>query len=345
MEINTLQHEGTISKIEVSNILKRVLLLNASPQKLFPTGEDIWPKLLSRQLQDYLDENRIKIIKYVSEKYQKAVGFGRQGKINFAYQFIFEAEQMSTALVSDDALIVSVFGLPARAYLFYREAKYENALEKTIEAMEVDQGLELRGYSLFHFHRIQQLHNICRVYFKTKPLSEAAALANELLKYLMLGKKITSFTGLWDVHFLENAPQQLRSALIVQVFNEVHSYFIRVSNAQNSKSFMFRSLFEGLNGNFDAITESDDILKKWLELKELECAQQYNQYFIRAMEFLEQGDVRFDYYKYHVVIDMIGILLRQVDLADDDALLTALRGYANTKLYRKEFFISSIVSA
>ena len=148
----------------LEEIHNRVSELDYSTKSNSVSGAGVWTSLFSKSLDENIPKDRIRVVKYLTARYQKVVAEARRNKINLSQQFLKEIEQTKVDLSNEEEQLVKVFALPAKAYLFYKQSLYNDALKATIDTTIIDEHLEECGFPILHYHRIQQLQNICRIY-------------------------------------------------------------------------------------------------------------------------------------------------------------------------------------
>ena len=110
----------------------------------------------------------------------------------------------------------------ARAYLDYREGKFEQAQARTHAAMRADLMLEQDGaFGMLELHRIQAAHNLVRIGLRAGEPLRALSLAGNILGYLEGHLAVLPVHEDWRQRWLEQTPCILRRRMIAQVTDEV----------------------------------------------------------------------------------------------------------------------------
>ena len=110
----------------------------------------------------------------------------------------------------------------ARAYLDYREGRFEQARARTYAAMSADSRLEQDGaYGMLELHRIQAAHNLMRIDLRAGEPLRALSLAGNILGYLEGYLAVLPVHRDWRQRWLAQTPYVLRRRMIAQVTDEV----------------------------------------------------------------------------------------------------------------------------
>ncbi|MBS1506535.1 MAG: hypothetical protein JSS79_07815 [Bacteroidetes bacterium] len=313
--------------MDIAQLYKSIVDLDTSPNIDLVSAEGIWSKILTDQMNERNNAEKVRWIKFLIGKYQNIVAEARKGRIHLAWQLATEADRMVSGLNDEEGLLVIAFALPAKAYLYYKELLYEKALLTTREALTVGEKLEGYGYSIFHYHRIQQMHNVCRVLFRRNELAEAMTASNETLRYIMIKDQPNSFPGRWNDELLDIVPRELKSAMIMQVIHEVHLIWDRLSNTEPDRKNNFEAIFGGLIDNFTPYTRDEHSIHRWLLIKRFYYKNNYNSFCDEALLFLKQEPKYFDFFKQSLVNDIVNAI-------KDHQIEEALNVYSSTKLTR-----------
>lgn len=155
------------------------------------------------------------VINAISDKYFQGLLLIRKYRLKEAYQLFEQAdtELNLKQLLPQSINFINSFALPAKAYLCYKINEFQFAKSYLIETIKVDEGLENDGFSILHYHRIQQLHNLSRMSFKKSENQEALEIAKEIIDYLCLGYS-PKLIGQWNSEVLHKHPISLRSAML-----------------------------------------------------------------------------------------------------------------------------------
>jgi hypothetical protein len=302
---------------------------------------ELFTALVARKIQN---SERVKRLNFITSKYDLMISEARKNKLHLAKQLLKEVESIPRVYFSEEEnLFLNCFAFPANAYLKYKQSMFEEALTGLFDTLKMDELLEGYGYNLLQYHRVQQLHNICRIYFRTRQFDKAVFSSNELLRYLMLNEQPTSFPGSWKINLLDLAPAQFRSAMIFQVLEEAHFNSIIMSNKNFEGQMEIHSrMFSNLD-NFSPQTKDDESIKMWLSIKSLLHCGDYNDFISNAITFLLNESSKFDSLKHSLVNDILYVLslIDRDDIRNE--LINILNQYLNEKLKLERNLIPVIV--
>jgi hypothetical protein len=186
------------------------------------TDEFIFQKGLDIVI-DKVCSNKISFAFY-SSSYQNALKEARHNNLQNAQNAIDRAKKhINLDLLSDHELkIYSIISNPVEAYLNYKKADYEASILNTTNVIRIDGFLESE-YPILFFHKIQQLHNVARIYCKTKQYEKASHIINLLFTCIICDTSIEWSGFLFDVKLFDEN-DTLRYLMGYQVFLESISY-------------------------------------------------------------------------------------------------------------------------
>jgi hypothetical protein len=201
--------------------------------------------LFQKGLNDIIDKVCLDKISFTfyHTSYKNALKEARNNKLNSAQGLIDRAKKhIDLNLLSDHELkIYSIVSTPVAAYIDYKNSDYENSIFNTMEAIRIDGDLELE-YPILFFHKLQQLHNICRVYCKTHQYKKASNIINSLFTCIVCDTSIEWSGFLFDVK-LFNKNDALRYLMGYQIFLECMNYISFIEDEALKMNF-FEECFD-----------------------------------------------------------------------------------------------------
>ncbi|AUP81389.1 radical SAM/SPASM domain-containing protein [Flavivirga eckloniae] len=155
-----------------------------------------------------------------------------------------EKKLAASKLNDNEVKVIDMSSLPLKAYYYYKIEDYEQALYLTNGSI-LNDDFFLEKYPFLYGHKVQQIHNIIRIYFKQEKFKEACLLNNDILNHLILGNKVTYEVGYWyDSYKIENSPEMIN--MIYQIFSETLSVITNLSNNGEKERELFQTAFKGL---------------------------------------------------------------------------------------------------
>jgi hypothetical protein len=333
-----------IEPLDLKTYIDLAKRLDYSHQDNSKQSSIIWYELFTAMVTKKINGEKAKKLNFITNRYNQMISEARKNKLHLAKQLLKEVESIPRVYFNEEEnLFLNSFAFPANAYLKYKQSMFEEALTGLFDTLKMDELLEDYGYDLLQYHRVQQLHNICRIYFRTGHFEKAVFSSNELLRYLMLNEQPTSFPGSWKINLLDLAPAQFRSAMIFQVLEEAHFNSIIMSNKNFASQMEIHSrLFSNLD-NFIPQTKDDESIKMWLSIKSLLYLEDYNNFMSNSITFLLNEPNKYDSLKHSMVKDILYVL-SLIDMDDiRDELISIFNQYLTKKLKSERNLVPVIV--
>ncbi|PZU19369.1 hypothetical protein [Chryseobacterium geocarposphaerae] len=156
------------------------------------------------------------------ENYSGALKESRSGNILAAEALISRAKKYidKSVLSKEENKLYDLICTPVDAYLFYKKKDYVTAIKMTKETMILDSYFE-EQFPIVFYHKIQQMQNISRIYFREQKINEALEVLKLIFSLLINKTEITYFDVHYHPSFLERNNEGLRKSMIYDVFNEL----------------------------------------------------------------------------------------------------------------------------
>ena len=71
-----------------------------------------------------------------------------------------------------------------------------------------------------HMHKIQQMHNLSRIYFNVRKYDEWFNTVIQTLNYLLVGDEPSNYSSVWNYKVCSEVDQVLLKRMITQILNE-----------------------------------------------------------------------------------------------------------------------------
>ncbi|SDG75503.1 hypothetical protein SAMN04488062_10232 [Flavobacterium omnivorum] len=197
--------------------------------------------------------------------YNNALNEARKNNLKLAERNIKKAKSNVdfTDFGKDEINIFNLLAFTVDAYMLYKKDDFRGSIMKTIEVMELDNIYE-KQFSFIYFHKIQQLHNISRVYLKCNEFKKFTHTIDILLQNLLLNRSVNFENQTFeskDVNFYLD----LRILMTYQVFFEV-IHFIE-KNTENER-LHFNECFKAIIDNTDEFIFDELIgVFQWVAIK------------------------------------------------------------------------------
>jgi|GEM_PF-2457874 len=121
--------------------------------------------------------------------FMKGLNHSKSGSITLAKYYFEQGERYEKTLAKDTLLWQAVQNeyLPKKAYYLYKTGEKDFAERMLREVMLNMQTMEQQGFEHLLFGRIQQYHNLVRMYFAYGQTDDAIRLAAEVTGFLLKG--------------------------------------------------------------------------------------------------------------------------------------------------------------
>lgn len=245
-------------------------------------------------------------ISYLWDKYEGGLKHARQGKLSSAEQVFAEVSvaRQPFAEISWLNQLIDVAALPAVAYLYYKLEQYTNAENLLIASIDSDAELLPEGIYILEFHRVQQLHNLARLYFRQGWLEQGARTINMALSFLVYGQTPAIGNGKgWQKKAHEPIPHQLRSDMLWQLTSESVGLFL----AHPAQSVELCQTAFGNMTFWEAQTPDEAGMLNWFTLTESRYDGHWQGNMQQATNFLTTSPSSFDQLKLALVLDMVAV--------------------------------------
>lgn len=268
---------------------------NARPaHKKLPGFEAQFTKLFDERVRKDLSALQVDNIYLILSKYQTAFLESRSRNFEIAKQYIVEGTQLLQTVPPRCRAMVHFQSLPIIAYYLYKLELFQEAVNKLIEAIEVDETLELNNFSFLHIHKIQLLQNISRVYLKMGATKRGAKLISDILNYLINSVSFMGYGKLWGADFLNNVSIELKQQMTTQIIGEMVSFLLKKTNTGSiNEEKIFKLTFDGLFRYSDSFNNMNPFLsniKHWVSASNQYYNKDYITFLVSAQDFLKKRD-------------------------------------------------------
>jgi len=149
--------------------------------------------------------------------------------------------------------IFHIISLPVKAYYYFKTSKFKKAIDYTEEAIEYADHF-VNDYSFLYGFKIQQIHNIIRILFKSSDIENACKLNDNVICHLINGNRFTYKISSWQER-LNIRNDNVMLVMVYQIFSETIKTITDISNSSEEANRLFELAFK----NF--ITKKNNAIK------------------------------------------------------------------------------------
>lgn len=217
----------------------------SSVREIFPKMKDIYVEELNKRILEFFSKEEYIHAQYILGIFQKALNSAKENNLNRAELDIIKGTHLISG-INDESLkkLIETIIYPQLTYYYYKKKEYQSALKMTFDAIQKFEDLELK-YPFFHVGKLQQVHNVCRIYLRENNVKEYINWTLQALIYLLYGKA-PAIGKNWGNEFIEKGSQELREAMFAQIFNETIYNYLLILN-DNERILIDNGLSDILN--------------------------------------------------------------------------------------------------
>lgn len=193
---------------------------------------------------------------------RKALEEARKNNVKTARAFLERSDAFITSPDNNvEAFLYNAVKNPISAYVLYKEGKFEEAIRLSHQIMEEDSVLE-QDFPIFLFHKVQQLNNIVRIYFRNGKTYQGAAITKDILDFLIFDTAF-SCNNIEFTTYSDDESRKLKIAMVYQIFFELVHHL-------NRKKIFDNQILQGFAAFADKGTNDAAYsgIIEWLLLKE-----------------------------------------------------------------------------
>ncbi|MCF0064403.1 hypothetical protein MUK70_25555 [Dyadobacter chenwenxiniae] len=274
-----------------------------SPE-IFQGGD--FGELLNNHVEKKIDQHEKELLSAVGADYGEALTLARNNDLDKAEWYMNKAHQeqenfSQTSLVYQ---LLDLHGLPVKAYFHYKKKEYKLAEQYLRDSTSKSADLVKEGFYMVECHRIQQLHNLARMYFKRNELEHGGQMISEALLY-MTQEMIPTVDSNWHVDSLRQCPMSLRCGMILQLALETAGELLPPTLRQQE---LYKSAFGNWSEPLPGLTDCEP-LNQWIKLKNLYLLEHSDEAFVEsAIDFALTAPAQFDILKLVLIVNMTDTL-------------------------------------
>ncbi len=254
------------------------------------------------------------LIKHIRGLYEQGLTAARKGELITSRCFFQEAEAFleTEAFVTEAQLFSRSLYEAAVAYLDYRNAEFERAIQRLHTALALDLTLaEISGYELIQVHRIRLLLNMLRIQMK-RSVAEAMCIGAQIMDYLEQKADISS-THTWNVSHLSAFPPTLKELQFTEAVGDLATLLAGVDRVEAGPCLA--SLTSHIHSPDADTCYLSPQAHAWLRAKQALVDGQPENFLRQACPILSQGRVSLPQLWYAAVIDLL-FLCQSLELSE-----------------------------
>lgn len=183
-------------------------------------------------------------------------------------------------------LYAKQWGLSVKALLYYKRARFEKAIDLSLECVILNEHLIKTGIDTLLFRAAEQNKNIVRVFFRQNKVDEGCSLTYSMLSFLFNG----ATEGLYGTIFSDpkywNRVPYVREGYAYEFFRVIVSLMMNLERYKGLGERIFRGIFSTLE--IDITTPDRQIITDWIEIKKKFYDKDYFSFFELLNEFFEE---------------------------------------------------------
>lgn len=308
-----------------------------------------WPSRDTDNITSYITEaiaqnNEARMSRAINSllnKYQEALTLIRKNMLETAERYIQKADEFADMLEGDSKNIVLTFAYSTKAYYEYKKKDFSASERILRNAFNIDSALEKKGYSVLAIHRVQLLHNLCRVYLKRDD-SQWVRLSLLLLNSLASNDSLRYRKFYLQNTRLQCVPNHLRSGIYYQVLNESVYHILLRYNAVDKIEDVLRTTRKNLYTSSEVIDKQP--IENWLKINESYVQNNVTLFLEGVHAFLLEDKVDTIGLRLHVLL-LISIKIKELLPAGEyRLLLKAIVQYAQQHLRLNESIVYQVLN-
>ncbi len=267
---------------------------------------------IDRQLKSRLSSTDLDFLYLIKNEAFHGLVLARQGlliesieNLNATATRLQEVSLSEVSLSKETILICRSFFEAAAAYVDYKCQRWNRAEKRLLFALEIDKLLEQEyQYSLFHFHQIQLIHNLIRLYSRFNQ-EKAVNIANSVVKYLIGKSQELPILGSFNSSQIITNHPELTQILLCQFVGEI-GLLLAEKESKTARHLLNKfEVWKSLSS-----VSCGKRLYKWCKAKRafLEC--QTDDFINLSSQFLVEGHdaTAFTILWYAIVVDIMCFL-------------------------------------
>jgi hypothetical protein len=253
------------------------------------------------------DKNMIELAHVISRKFnalphmivKKSVS---NDQILSLYQEI--QQEIENQLSGPLYIFATQWGYSVVALLFYKNGDYNNAINKSIECIILNEYLIRSGISTLLMRAAEQNKNVIRVLFRSSDWKTAGSFAHDFLMYLFNGTCRLQKGQIFFEKKYWKKNEYVREGYCYECFRSIVSLAIHSEKRLGvSAQELFTLIFSNLD--FEVNTPDRQIIHDWLQLKKLCFSGEYRKFKKEFVLFMMTPISKiYDIIKISIILDV-----------------------------------------
>ncbi len=235
-------------------------LLNINFNAFKANEPQIYQEVFKQFFDKEVTEENFAVVNEINDVYVSLIGALRKKKLSaYEEELVAVSEKRNSSKLNENELkVIDMSSLPLEAYYYYKKEDFDTALQLTNNSI-LNDDFFLEKYPFLYGHKIQQIHNVIRIYFRQEKYKEGCLLVNDVLNHLMLGHKMKYPIGHWhDGYKIDEDPEMI--TMVYQIFSETVQVITNLSNHEMKERELFRTAFDCLINIPEETSLHEDLL-------------------------------------------------------------------------------------
>jgi len=251
--------------LQGSSIAKQIITIDFNQFK--PFIDEVFQDTLTNFIAEESQDDNLLSISFVNNLYIESLTQLRKNKIN---TYINSEDKIALiinqlVLSNSELKVLNISAFSVKAYYYYKIKDYDNSIHFTNEAIANDDFF-LEKHPFLYGHKIQQLHNIIRTYFRSDKIEKACSLNDNILCHLIHGKTIQYQDGIWYPNYNINNDLDM-IPMVYQIFTEAIYTITNLSTNKEQEKKLLRLAFEKLTKLKTSTNGELQLLIDWMAIK------------------------------------------------------------------------------
>jgi hypothetical protein len=254
---------------------------------------DLYIKLYIAALNQFLSAEDKQSLFMISKLFTDGAAEVGRNRITLA-DFYFKRGEAYYDSASNNPLLRQVItNVYDRSKSFYhhRTGNADKAIALIHNTLRNNRELEEKGFKFLIFDRIQQYHNLSRVYFSLGESQKAFQILSGITCFLIAGK--TDLLPDLNENFLQEYDDDLRKTryfMLCQILFETTGHLQKVNNKEdffNESGLYFTTVIQAA-ADYVIMIPEDKLMKKWLLTLADFYDKKYKKFYTRAKAFIDK---------------------------------------------------------
>lgn len=274
-----------------------MLRLNQHPKstdKFAKPQRGVFSTLLNAEAAKKMGHKMNNRISEVTDIYFNAVVLCRKNKTTEALTVLLQGDAAFENFEDEPQHVIRLFKISAWANYHYKARQFNRGINLLVAGLSLSAELEIEGYEVLQFRRIEQLQNICRILFSSKKHLEGFTLMRSILRFILTGNAEGLYVKDWSHQKFRQIRQMMESTLD-SVFIQLAVLNGSLCNPPFGNVFYHEFFFEELLGIMETDTYNRCILYNWVYIKTSYLKEGSDAFLSNVIEFISDVNISPEY--------------------------------------------------